>query len=286
MPFTLAHPAIVVPLAKHWPRAFSLTALVVGSMSPDFEYFVWLEPRRTIGHEAWGVPLLCVPTGLVVLYVFDRVIKRPLIAVAPRGLRRRLSNCWRFERLWPKHDLLRVLVSMTLGGYSHLVWDALTHADGWFVRRISWLNLEFTIPGGRALAVHTALQHLCSVLGLALILLWSYRWLRTQPVNVITQAETFSPLCRVISWIALLLVPAALGAFFSAGIAHGNAESRIADTTIATIAAWCCVALIFGVIATMSWRAESPRMTARVGASTACEGFGIARKQQDLDSSS
>ena len=84
MPFTLAHAAAVIPLARRFPRRFSLPALVVGSLSPDFEYFVRLRPVRSISHDLIGIPLLCLPTGLVVLLVFDRIMKRPLIQLTPR----------------------------------------------------------------------------------------------------------------------------------------------------------------------------------------------------------
>jgi hypothetical protein len=39
MPFTLAHPAIVVPLAL---QRLILSALIIGSMTPDLEYFIRL----------------------------------------------------------------------------------------------------------------------------------------------------------------------------------------------------------------------------------------------------
>src|SRR5579883_3328227 len=90
MPFTLAHPAIVVPLARWRPRVFPLTALVVGSMSPDFEYFVYLRPIRTIGHDLMGIPLLCVPSGLLVLLLFEYLMKRPMILLFPQAHRCRL----------------------------------------------------------------------------------------------------------------------------------------------------------------------------------------------------
>src|SRR3954451_141750 len=90
MPFTPAHPAIVVPLARRWPGCFILPALVVGSMSPDFEYFVYLRPIRTIGHDLVGIPLLCVPSGLALLWLFQRVMKRPMVLLLPRALRVRL----------------------------------------------------------------------------------------------------------------------------------------------------------------------------------------------------
>ncbi|WP_240482010.1 DUF4184 family protein [Flavobacterium psychrophilum] len=41
MPFTFSHPAIILPL-RYLPRQwFSLTGLIIGSLTPDFEYF-WL----------------------------------------------------------------------------------------------------------------------------------------------------------------------------------------------------------------------------------------------------
>ncbi|WP_434297574.1 DUF4184 family protein [Clostridium sporogenes] len=42
MPFTFSHPAIVLHLEKKWNKYFSFTALILGSMSPDFEYFIYL----------------------------------------------------------------------------------------------------------------------------------------------------------------------------------------------------------------------------------------------------
>ncbi|SEF46838.1 protein of unknown function [Flavobacterium urumqiense] len=37
MPFTFSHPAIILPFLKN--KKLSATALIIGSMSPDFEYF-------------------------------------------------------------------------------------------------------------------------------------------------------------------------------------------------------------------------------------------------------
>ena len=63
MPFTPAHAAIVVPLARRFPGPMVLPALIVGSLSPDFEYFVHMRPERSISHDLVGVPLMDVPLG-------------------------------------------------------------------------------------------------------------------------------------------------------------------------------------------------------------------------------
>ncbi len=48
MPFTFSHPAIVLPFLKK--KHFSATALVVGTMSPDLEYFFRMKIQSEISH--------------------------------------------------------------------------------------------------------------------------------------------------------------------------------------------------------------------------------------------
>lgn len=43
MPFTFAHPAAVLPFAKKHSKHISVTALILGSMASDFEYFYTLD---------------------------------------------------------------------------------------------------------------------------------------------------------------------------------------------------------------------------------------------------
>ena len=60
MPFTFSHPAAVLPLRllpRHW---FSLTGLVIGSMVPDFEYFL-RSMRLTVNGRDNRAPI-SVPT--------------------------------------------------------------------------------------------------------------------------------------------------------------------------------------------------------------------------------
>ena len=87
MPLTPAHAAAVVPLSR-WKRYFWLSPLAVGSMSPDFVYYLFPPHRwRSIGHSFWGLLLFCIPAGLAVLYAYHRFFKRPLVLLLPRALR-------------------------------------------------------------------------------------------------------------------------------------------------------------------------------------------------------
>jgi hypothetical protein len=54
MPFTFAHPAIILPLYKK-PHLFSMTALIIGSMVPDFEYFLKVAVKSALNHSLAGI---------------------------------------------------------------------------------------------------------------------------------------------------------------------------------------------------------------------------------------
>jgi hypothetical protein len=179
MPFTLAHPAAVVPLARRFPQALPLSALTMGSMAPDFEYFVYLHPVRTISHDLAGIPLLCIPSGLVLLWIFQHVMKRPLIELFPGHQRRRLSSCAAAIPFWPLGRLAGIVVALAVGAASHLVWDAATHANGWVVERCPPLTATIVALGGREFKVFDFLQHASGAVGLGLLAYWYRNWLNS-----------------------------------------------------------------------------------------------------------
>ncbi len=70
MPFTFSHPAIVLPFGLIGQRYFSMTALIIGSMTPDFEYFLRLRVRSDFSHTLFGVFWFDLPLGIVLCFVF------------------------------------------------------------------------------------------------------------------------------------------------------------------------------------------------------------------------
>lgn len=58
MPFTFAHPAAVLPLGVKKTKYIDFTALVIGSMAPDFEYFIHFKPYQEYGHTIFEITLL------------------------------------------------------------------------------------------------------------------------------------------------------------------------------------------------------------------------------------
>ncbi|WP_224999336.1 DUF4184 family protein [Cesiribacter sp. SM1] len=128
MPFTLAHPAGALPLKwikKDW---FSTTGLVVGSMAPDYEYFLKQYPSPSLGETLWGALLFDLPLALIVALIFHLLVKRPLIRNLPQPYDHRLSGYAQtsFLAYLGKHWLVFVF-SMLLGIASHFLLDWSTH---------------------------------------------------------------------------------------------------------------------------------------------------------------
>ncbi|MFJ6770406.1 DUF4184 family protein [Kitasatospora sp. NPDC091257] len=176
MPFTLSHPAAVLPLMR---RPFSRTALVAGAVAPDLPYFLvstglpvsaqsWYEPfaNATTTHGVSGVVSVTLPYALL-LWALLRAARRPLAFLLPSSVPWAPSGA----AGPPVRRAGWIVLSALVGIASHLVWDAFTHVDGFVVTRTPWL--ASTPVGGLTWA--RALQHASTIGGLAAIALFAWR---------------------------------------------------------------------------------------------------------------
>jgi hypothetical protein len=150
VPFTyLSHQAPVLAAAMRWPGVFDGTAMVFGSMAPDWAYAVdhtWLEFD---GHSIWGVPAFCVPMAVLASVVL-RWVAPVLFAYLPspgwlplrrlRGLGRRPPG-WAISA-----------ASAFVGALSHVVWDMFTHNQRWGPQHVRLLRSEAMVVAGRGLS--------------------------------------------------------------------------------------------------------------------------------------
>lgn len=164
MPWTFAHPAAVLPLRR---LGLSGAGLVIGSLSPDFGYYLGLFGLATWAHAAWGVLLVCLPSAWLVHELWLRVW-RPVADLLPS----------RHREAWLAHAPGRVgaavfSASAVLGAATHALWDAFTHRTGGFVQH--WPLLRDPLVAG--LPGYQALQHASTLLGIAALLVVYRRWL-------------------------------------------------------------------------------------------------------------
>jgi hypothetical protein len=169
MPFTLAHPAIVLPLVKS--KRFSATALLAGSMVPDFEFFFQLREVENIGHHWQGTLLFDLPVALLFCYLYHYVLRNLFIGNLPAFLRYRFVDTLLFDwNSFAAANRATVGGSLLIGIASHLLWDGFTHYDGFFVAIIPLLSAKATLLGFE-MPVYFLLQLLCSLLGV-MVVLW------------------------------------------------------------------------------------------------------------------
>jgi uncharacterized protein DUF4184 len=182
MPFTLAHPAAVLPLIR---RPFVTSALVAGAVAPDLLYvdplyrFATREIdgnlTLTLTHKFSSVLWLDPLLALMLLAVFNLVVRRPLLALAWSGLAARLPSPAESVRLPSVATFGWTALSAVVGAFTHVLWDSFTHYDGYFVRRFHGV---FTAGVTASWDVNRVLQYISSVGGCLVLAIWLYRWYR------------------------------------------------------------------------------------------------------------
>ena len=202
MPFTLSHPAAVVPLRPLLGRHGVLSALVIGSMAPDFPYFVNLGTVRPHVHTLASVAWFSVPAGWVAYLLFQHVLRRPGIFLLPRFLRARLDPAPQVGAFVP------VTLALALGALTHVAWDAFTHDTGAFFH-----GLLGSGPLYRALwgFPFRPVQNGSTVLGALVLLVAIWRWVeRTRPAPLPAEPASLRRL-RKRARAVVAVVPPLLG---------------------------------------------------------------------------
>ncbi|MGW5044286.1 DUF4184 family protein [Streptomyces griseoluteus] len=212
MPFTLSHPAAVLPLMR---RPFVPAALVAGATAPDVPYFLDALGVSETSPQDWYGPLLnatqthSLSVGLVVslplaigLVAAYRMLRAPVTALLPSGLR--LPEPERTTGLPAKvRYTMWLLVSALMGIASHLAWDSFTHGDGFLVTHVQ--SLRASALGG--LTAARLLQYVSTTFGLAAVG-W-HLWRRRDRLRTHVGTDTVARLGPVVRWSVVTLLVAA-----------------------------------------------------------------------------
>jgi hypothetical protein len=165
MPFTFSHPAAILP-AKYLPEKWvSLTALVIGSITPDFEYFIRMANLSNYSHTWGGLFWFDLPVGFALTFIYHYLVRNALIDNLPRIFRIRLTRFTHFD-WWSyvKQHYIVVIVCLAVGSATHIAWDGFTHRTGCFIPFFPWL-LNNTEVFGVNHARFYILQNISSAVG-------------------------------------------------------------------------------------------------------------------------
>lgn len=167
-----------------------------------------------------GAFYICLPSALAVLWLFQRVLKLPLISLAPNSLQPRLVRFAEPFRFGPAKRFGWILVSLLLGIFSHLLWDSFTHGSGYMAQHLPLLRTVPLAEYGIYRPLYNLLQHLSSLLGVGILVTACYRWSEKAQAQPIPERLKLSPRIKSISLAAIGTGAAILG------IICGFAESR------------------------------------------------------------
>lgn len=233
MPFTPSHAVVALPFVR---TPLVPAAIAIGAMTPDLPLFVRGIPLHYgITHAFAWVPAT-VAIALVLLLLWRCVLRPAARELAPRRLAVRLPGEWDAGSAsaaratlaisgsparvsWP--GMLLLVLSLAVGVVSHIVWDLFTHEGRWGTTAIPALASEWgPLPG------YKWLQHGSSVLGLAVIGVWTLVWLvrreagasvpRLLPGGVRVAWWASLPVLLAAAWIWGLAVLGPLDAEFTA----------------------------------------------------------------------
>ncbi|MEV4249530.1 DUF4184 family protein [Streptosporangium canum] len=169
MPFTLSHIVAVLPLRRWLPPS----ALAVGAMVPDLPYYVPLPFSSNTTHNWLDGLLVNLPAGVAVLVVFHLLLRTPLTALAPEGLRARLPD------RAPSGRGIAVVAALLAGVATHLVWDGFTQVGGFAV--VHWPAMRVSVVGAHR--VFNVVMYASSLGGLVVLAGWFALWYRRAAVR-------------------------------------------------------------------------------------------------------
>ena len=205
MPYTLAHPAFVLPLRR---LGLPPAPLVVGAMVPDAPLWVSLLPRAGVTypmtHSPVGILTVDVLLGLG-LWGLWLVLREPLADALPSSVRARVPRYAPLPSRWTGLGL--VVAALVVGAGTHVLLDEFTHAGRWATDHLNWLRAGYVgLPGYKWLQYGAGLGGLCVLTGL---LGWSAtRRPHTEPPRPPARLTRVLRLCVLVGVLGAIAVSA------------------------------------------------------------------------------
>jgi len=198
VPFTISHAAAVLPLRKLTRGVLPLAALMIGSMSPDFAYFLPGESLRVVTHSIPGIFWFCWPVSMAVWLIFTLVLERPTFALLPDSWYARFTPS---SREMTFMSLALASAAVIIGAATHILWDSFTHRGTLVVEALPGLHsVAFHYHGWR-IRWFVVLQHLSTVAGVVILLIWAWRLPPTNNVPRVLPPASHATRIRAVAFV-------------------------------------------------------------------------------------
>ncbi len=203
MAFTLSHMAAALPFYR-WRKWISFEALLFGTMLPDLPYFLNSSQATAEQSHSWpGLLSYCLPWGLGIFVLWQWLLKPAAIALLQPWLAISVLVSPHEFQQWIKAGIT-IILGLLLGSSTHLIWDGITHPDGFIAERIFWLQVSINISHFGDVSLARLLQYASSLIGLV-YLGW---FIKAQAKQVAWQKLAFAdiPIIVLKSWVSLLII--------------------------------------------------------------------------------
>ncbi len=240
MPFTVSHAAAVLPLHRLSKHKLPLTALMVGSMAPDFGYFFSHEASRALTHSFSGLFIFSLPVGLLVWLFYVAFLEKATITLLSDRWHTRFAHT---EAITPSL-IARASIAIFLGAITHLLWDSFTH-------RGTFVTDEFPVllgptPGIGWMPMYHFLHGLSSIVGLSLLAIWAQH-LHRQPAKSLIRPYTIHERTRIAANWFLLASSLLAGLWRWLPYAHAYYDAQLFFAAVGSLSgffiAWCGIAI-------------------------------------------
>jgi Domain of unknown function (DUF4184) len=250
MPFTLAHPIAIFPIWRGSSKRLHLPGLILGSMVPDLEYFIALQPSGTFGHTPMGILTQGIPASIglwLLIYLWLAIPFFVLISLpnSDRWIERHPDGLSIFHELsanfpYNLFDLLNqyifwrsalnLVISIAIGALTHIFWDSFTHPTGWLV-----VNLPILQTKIGSLEIYKLLQYGGGIFGLLGLLIWFLVWFEhsKQPVVNPMPLIILYVRDRIIAWRIILSISIAFA--IVAVILHAHPEDGLSSIVVRAV---------------------------------------------------
>jgi hypothetical protein len=240
MPFTISHAAAVLPLHRYGNHRLPLSALMIGSMAPDFGYFFSHDASRQLTHSFTGLFIFALPAGMLVWFFYVAILEKATITLLPDPWHTRFAHTGAFTPAL----IASAAIAVILGAATHLLWDAFTHR-GTFAT--NWIPaLLMPTPVASWMPIYHLLHGLSSIAGFVILINWA-RMLHRQPARSLIRPYSITGRVRIGAVWFLLAATLLGGLLHWLPYAHGFYDAQLFSAAVGLMSGffigWCCIAI-------------------------------------------
>lgn len=253
--------AAALPLHRLCRSRLPLSALIIGTMTPDFAYFTPYDAGLAT-HSLQALIWFCWPLGLTVWLVFTHMLERPTIALLPL----------RWQSILRPHTekmsvslLTRVSIALLTAAATHLIWDSFTHARSPVVTAIPILRVTVFEISNSPIRLYKVLQHASTIVGLSALAIWvvtQYRLRRSEPLPMVVNTSSALSVTARSFAVGLMFLASCTAATVNFNLHSGiRLERRLCHFAIGGMTGWAVAWMLVALL--LLWRQRDARTSSR-----------------------